>query len=63
MPDHNEKMNDLRQKIENQELAKAEYEEIVRQKISIARDDRRPSMSTDQLRKNLSRRSKEIRSQ
>ncbi|EMY0212163.1 plasmid stabilization protein [Pectobacterium versatile] len=49
----------LLQRLANEELAQAEYEERARAKVAEARADTRPSMTTDQLRQQLQRRYQE----
>ncbi|WP_340614515.1 plasmid stabilization protein [Xenorhabdus thailandensis] len=49
------------QRLANEELAQAEYEERVRTKVAIARADSRPGMSTGQLRQQLQSRYQELR--
>jgi hypothetical protein len=51
----------LLQRLADEELAQAEYEEWVRAKVAAARQDKRPGMSTEQLRQMLSARSQELR--
>ncbi|GKW14025.1 MULTISPECIES: plasmid stabilization protein [Pectobacterium] len=49
----------LLQRLANEELAQAEYEEKVRAKVAASRADIRPSISTNQLRQQLHRRYQE----
>ncbi|EEE3049557.1 TPA: plasmid stabilization protein [Escherichia coli] len=51
----------LLQRLANEELEQAEYEERVRTKVEAARADTRPGMSTDQLRQQLLSRYQELR--
>jgi hypothetical protein len=46
----------LLQRLANEELAQAEYEERVRAKVAIARADSRPGLTTGQLRRQLDER-------
>ncbi|CDL80428.1 hypothetical protein [Xenorhabdus cabanillasii] len=52
---------ELLQRLANEELAQAEYDEQVRAKVAAARADSRPGMTTDQLRQQLQRRYQELR--
>ncbi len=45
----------------NEELARAEYEDRVRAKVTAARADTRPGMTTEQLRQRLHGRYQELR--
>ena len=51
----------LLQRLADEELAQAEYDDWVRTKVAAARADNRPGMSTDQLRQTLQARAKELR--
>lgn len=51
----------LLQRLANEELAQAEYEEQVRAKVTAARADTRPGMTTEQLRQRLHGRYREVR--
>ena len=51
----------LLQRLADEELAQAEYDDWVRAKVAIARADKRPGMSTDQLRQVLNARGTELR--
>jgi hypothetical protein len=44
---------ELLQRLANEELAQAEYDDRVRAKAVTARADKRPGMTTDQLRQQL----------
>ncbi|MBC8954916.1 plasmid stabilization protein [Xenorhabdus sp. PB62.4] len=62
MPGNNAVRNaELLQRLANEELAQAEYEERVRAKVAIARADNRPGMTTGQLRQQLQSRYQELR--
>lgn len=52
---------ELLQRLADEELAQAEYDDWVRTKVAAARADNRPGMSTDQLRQTLQARAKELR--
>lgn len=60
-PGYGNSKTEFLQRLADEELAQAEYEEKIREKVRAARADTRPSMSTDQLRSRLSRRAQEIR--
>ncbi|CDL31594.1 hypothetical protein ACOXCF_29220 (plasmid) [Citrobacter koseri] len=49
------------QRLANEELAQAEYEDQVRAKVTAARADTRPGMTTEQLRQRLHGRYQELR--
>jgi glycosyltransferase A (GT-A) superfamily protein (DUF2064 family) len=51
----------LLQRLANEELAQAEYEEQVRAKVAAARADSGPGMTTAQLRQRLESRYQEMR--
>lgn len=51
----------LLQRLADEELAQAEYDDWVRAKVASARADKRPGMSTDQLRQSLKARAQELR--
>jgi len=51
----------LLQRLANEELAQAEYEERVRAKVAASRADSRPGISTEQLRQQLQSRYQELR--
>nr|WP_241391587.1 plasmid stabilization protein [Yersinia frederiksenii]ULG19907.1 hypothetical protein 49p1_00206 [Yersinia frederiksenii] len=51
----------LLQRLANEELAQAEYDEQVRAKVAAARADKRPGMGTVQLRQQLMARYQELR--
>lgn len=53
---------ELLQRLANEELAQAEYDDWVRSKIATSRADKRPGMSTEQLRQQLQARYEELRS-
>ncbi|MBD2799123.1 plasmid stabilization protein [Xenorhabdus sp. Flor] len=62
MPNDNVARNaELLQRLANEELAQAEYEERVRAKVAIARADSRPGITTEQLRQQLQSRYRELR--
>lgn len=50
----------LLQRLANEELAQAEYDERVRAKVAAARADKRPGTSTAQLRQQLQGRYQEL---
>lgn len=52
---------ELLQRLADEELAQAEYDDWVRTKVAAARADTRPGMSTDQLRQTLQARAQELR--
>ena len=52
---------ELLQRLANEELAQAEYEEQIRAKVTAARADSRPGMSTELLRQRLQGRYQELR--
>ena len=52
---------ELLQRLANEELAQAQYDDWVRGKVEAARADARPGMSTDQLRQALQARGQELR--
>lgn len=56
-PEHAE----LLQRLANEELAQAKYEDWVRSKVAAARADKRPGMSTAELRRQLQARQQELR--
>lgn len=51
----------LLQRLANEELAQAEYEEQVRDKVTAARADSRPGMTSGELRRRLHERQQELR--
>lgn len=51
---------DFLQRLADEELAQAEYDEWVRAKVAAARADQRPGVSTDQLRARLQARYQEL---
>ena len=53
----------LLQRLANEELARAEYDEQIRAKVAAARADKRPGMSSAQLRQQLQRRYQELRNE
>lgn len=53
MPEGSHDKVALLQRLANEELAQAEYDERVRAKVAAARADKRPGMSTVQLRQEL----------
>ncbi len=60
-PDGSTARSELLQRLANEELAQAEYDDWVRAKVSAARADNRPGMSTEQLRTVLQNRAQAIR--
>lgn len=60
-PDGNPAKTELLQRLANDELAQAEYDDWVRAKVSAARADTRPGMGTKQLRQILQNRANELR--
>lgn len=60
-PGYSNSKTELLQRLADEELAQAEYEEAIREKVRAARADTRPGMSTDQLRARLNSRAQEIR--
>lgn len=52
---------ELLQRLADEELAQAEYDEWVRAKVAAARADKRPGMSTEQVRQLLQARAQELR--
>ncbi|PHM29073.1 plasmid stabilization protein [Xenorhabdus innexi] len=62
MPSANAAQNaELLQRLANEELARAEYEEQVRAKVAISRADSRPGITTEQLRQQLQNRYQALR--
>lgn len=61
LPGKGEAKAELLQRLADEELAQAEYDEQVRAKVTAARADKRPGMSTDQLRQALKARCQELR--
>ncbi|MEC6539431.1 plasmid stabilization protein [Escherichia coli] len=53
----------LLQRLANEELARAEYDEQIRAKVAAARTDKRPGMSSVQLRQQLQGRYQELRNE
>jgi len=51
----------LLQRLANEELAQAEYEEQIRARVTAARADTRPGMTSEQLRQRLHDRHQELR--
>ena len=51
----------LLQRLADEQLAQAEYDDWVRAKVAAARADKRPGMSTSQLRQLLQARAQELR--
>ncbi|HAI6223775.1 TPA: plasmid stabilization protein [Escherichia coli] len=60
LPDGGADKAALLQRLANEELAQAEYDERVRAKVAAARADKRPGMSTPQLRQQLQGRYQEL---
>lgn len=60
-PGSNPARGELLQRLANEELAQAEYDDWVRAKVSAARADTRPGMSIEQLRQVLQNRAQELR--
>lgn len=60
-PGDNKNKTELLQRLANEELAQAEYEDWVRAKVAVSRADTRPGMTTDQLRKSLHIRAQALR--
>ena len=60
-PDGDPARGELLQRLAIEELAQAEYDDWVRAKVSAARADARPGMSTEQLRAALQNRAQAIR--
>lgn len=60
-PGGSQAKTELLQRLADEELAQAEYEEWVKAKVAAARADQRPGMSTDQLRQLLQTRAQELR--
>ena len=60
LPDGGADKAALLQRLANEELAQAEYDERVRAKVAAARADKRPGMSTAQLRQQLQGRYQEL---
>jgi hypothetical protein len=52
---------ELLQRLADEELAQAEYDEWVRRKVAAARADKRPGMSTEQLSQQLQARYEALR--
>ncbi|CAD5542869.1 plasmid stabilization protein [Escherichia coli O43:H2] len=53
LPEGSTDKSALLQRLANEELARAEYDEQVRAKVAAARSDKRPGMSSAQLRQQL----------
>ncbi|MGM3159169.1 plasmid stabilization protein (plasmid) [Dickeya undicola] len=53
----------LLQRLANEELAQAEYDEWIRGKVAAARADTRPRMTTEQVRQRLQARHHELKEQ
>lgn len=51
----------LLQRLANEELAQAEYDEWVCSKVAAARADKRPRMTTEQVRQRLQARQQELK--
>ena len=60
-PQGNQAQAELLQRLANDELAQAQHDEWVRAKVAAARADKRPGMSTAQLRTLLNTRYEELR--
>ena len=60
-PQGNQAQAELLQRLANDELAQAQHDEWVRAKVAAARADKRPGMSTAQLRTLLKTRYQELR--
>ncbi|MFG0597407.1 plasmid stabilization protein [Delftia sp. WSY_9] len=52
---------ELLQRLADEELAQAEYDDWVRAKVAVARSDNQTGMSTDQVRQLLQDRAEELR--
>lgn len=63
LPEGSTDKSALLQRLANEELARAEYDEQVRAKVAAARADKRPGMSTAQLRQQLQGRYQELRNE
>ena len=61
LPKGNQAQAELLQRLANDELAQAQHDEWVRAKVAAARADKRPGMSTAQLRTLLNTRYQELR--
>ena len=59
---HSHGQAELLQRLADDELAQAQHDEWVRSKVAAARADKRPGMSTAQLRTLLNNRYEELRS-
>lgn len=57
---HKPEQIELLQRLANEELAQAEHDEWIRSKVAAARADKRPGMSTDQLREKIKTRYEEL---
>jgi hypothetical protein len=60
MPTSNAARVELLQRLADDELAQAEYDEWVRAKVAAARADKRPGMTTEQVRQQLRNRYQEL---
>ncbi len=60
-PDQAAAKAELLQRLADDELAQAQHDEWVRVKVAAARADKRPGMSTDQVRQLLQVRAQELR--
>ena len=61
LPSGSPAKTELLQRLADEELAQAEYDDWVRAKVATARADKSPGMNTDQLRQLLQARSRELR--
>jgi hypothetical protein len=61
LPDSNEQNVALLQRLADEELAQAEYDQWVRAKVAAARGDKREGITTDQLRQQLDARYQALR--
>lgn len=60
MPEGKPSQVELLQRLANEELAQAEYDEWVKGKVAAARADSRPGVTTDQLRQQLKALSQDV---
>jgi hypothetical protein len=60
-PQGNQAQAELLQRLADDELAQAQHDEWVRAKVAAARADKRPGMSTDQVRQLLQARAQGLR--
>lgn len=60
-PDSSQDKADLLQRLADEELAQAQYDEWVKSKVAAARADTRPTMTTEEVQASLKARSDRLR--